>query len=187
MNKSQKITLGILAAVFIPWNRLFATSNNGNLVYNDIVNTLAKDPKRTYATRSLSSIRQIVIHHSATTSGSAAAYAKYHVENRGWPGIGYHFVIDKDGTINLTNYLETISYHVSGQNTRSIGICLTGNFDIQQPTTAQLNSVVRLIRFLSDQLGRLPIKGHNDYAAKSCPGNNISTQYIEQLAYNSVA
>lgn len=187
MTKSQKILLGVLAAVIVPWNRLLAsTGSSSTIVYNDIVGALPTNPNKRYATRALSEIRQIVIHHSATTSGSAAAYAKYHIEARGWPGIGYHFVIDKDGTINLTNYLETVSYHVSGQNTRSIGVCLTGNFDVQQPTTPQLNSLVRLIRHLGTRFGQLPIKEHNDFAAKSCPGENVSADYITQLAYGQI-
>ena len=69
-----------------------------------------------------------MIHHSATDDGSPEAYARYHVQTRGWPGIGYHFVIQKDGGIYQTNRLDTISYHVSGQNTNSIGICGTGKW-----------------------------------------------------------
>lgn len=187
MRQSEKITLAVLAAVLIPWSRLLGQrSGETEILYNDLVNSLPRNPNERYATRSLSQIQQIVIHHSATNSGSAAAYANYHVEHRGWPGIGYHFVIDKDGTINQTNYLETVSYHVSGQNTRSIGICLTGNFDVQEPTASQINSLVRLIQHLSTQLGRLPLKEHNDFAAKSCPGENLSAAYITQLAYGNL-
>lgn len=136
-----------------------------------------------YSKRSIYSIDKIVIHHSATTDGSPEAYANYHVNTRGWPGIGYHFVIQKDGQVFQTNYLDTVSYHTSGQNTRSIGICLTGNYDSQQPPAAQMEALINLVRYLAKFLGRLAIHGHNEFSGKTCPGNNINVQTIENLAY----
>ncbi len=136
-----------------------------------------------YSKRSISSIDKIVIHHSATNSGTPKAYANYHVNTRGWPGIGYHFVIQKDGSVFQTNYLDTVSYHTSGQNTRSIGICLTGNYDSQQPPALQLDALINLIRYLAKFLGRLDIHGHNDFSSKSCPGDHINVQTISNLAY----
>lgn len=144
-------------------------------------NILPRSIWKSYSTRSLSQINQVVIHHSATASGSPEAYAKYHVYQNEWPGIGYHYVIAKDGEIVQTQPLRVISYHTSGQNTRSIGICLTGNYDTQQPPAVQIEATVKLIRWLEKKelKQELNIAGHNEYSAKSCPGSNVSVGYIE--------
>jgi len=140
----------------------------------DIVNSLPKSSTQTYSTRNLSQINKIVVHHSATTSGTPESYARYHIDTRNFPAIAYHYVIQQDGTVYQTNYLNTISWHTAGENTSSIGICLTGNFDVQQPFPAQMRSLNALIASLKKQLGNnLQIKGHRDYSTKTCPGNNI--------------
>ena len=107
-------------------------TQDNDIVIKDIVNQLPRDYSQSYNTRSLSQITQFVIHHSATTSGSAAAYANFHTEptdyqdvivngetvrknfgGRGWPGIGYHYVIDKDGTvIGIHNSLTNSTGHI---------------------------------------------------------------------------
>ena len=149
-----------------------------------IENQVYRLPKalfKSYGSRSLDKIEQVVIHHSATENGTPEAYAHYHVHNNGWPGIGYHYVISKGGKIVQTQRLKTVSYHTSGQNTRSVGICLTGNYDTQSPPSVQLDSCVKLIKYLEDRLGRnLAIAGHKEYSAKSCPGSKVNVNEIEQ-------
>ncbi|WP_209123684.1 hypothetical protein [Alkalihalobacillus sp. BA299] len=46
---------------------------------------------------------------SATKTGSADAFARYHVNSLGWPGIGYHYVVDKEGSISWCHDLEVVS------------------------------------------------------------------------------
>ncbi|HKK77087.1 MAG TPA: peptidoglycan recognition family protein [Saprospiraceae bacterium] len=153
------------------------------LLVKDLTGKLPRGKGKSYEKRALEQIDRIVIHHSATNDGSPEAYALYHVETRGWPGIGYHFVIQKDGGIYQTNRLETISYHVSGQNTNSIGICLTGNYDQQQPPIAQLQACAQLIASLRQNfVQELTLRAHADFSAKSCPGKNINLEEIGRLA-----
>ena len=156
-----------------------------------IENQVYRLPKalfKRYDTRSLEKIEQVVIHHSATESGSPESYALYHIHNNGWPGIGYHYVISKAGKIVQTQRLKTVSYHTSGQNTRSVGICLTGNYDTQSPPTVQLDSCVKLIKYLEDKLGRpLAIAGHNEYGTKSCPGSKVNVNLIQQRVKGLIA
>lgn len=137
----------------------------------DLRNSITRHPSKRFGKRSLTRINKLIVHHSATTSGSAAAFARYHVNSLGWPGIGYHFVIDKDGTINQTNGLDDVSYHVSGQNTASVGVCCVGHYDQQDPPRAQLDSLVLLLKYLKGTLPGVTIKGHRDYSSKTCPGN----------------
>ncbi|MFS1519454.1 peptidoglycan recognition family protein [Bacillus sp. SCS-151] len=67
------------------------------------------------------------MHHSLTKEGSAEAFANYHVSTHNWPGIGYHFVILKDGTIVWCHNPGVMSYHVGDSNKHAIGICLVGD------------------------------------------------------------
>lgn len=54
---------------------------------------------------------------------------------------GYHFVVLPDGTIETGRYLSEIGAHVSGQNSRSIGICYVGDWmpTAKPPTHARRN------------------------------------------------
>ena len=47
----------------------------------------------------------------------------------GWAGIGYHFVIRKDGTIERGRPLSVVGAHAQGDNLHTIGICMAGNFE----------------------------------------------------------
>jgi N-acetyl-anhydromuramyl-L-alanine amidase AmpD len=151
----------------------------------NITNSLPRHPDKDYAKRDLSAIDQIVIHHSATPEDTTAlSIANYHVgpnhiSDDGIPGIAYHFLIDVKGQILQVNELTTISWHTSGQNTRSIGICLIGNFDEISPSKAHYKSLIYLIRYLRKKLGPLEIAGHNEYANKSCPGDQIDWELIQ--------
>jgi len=140
----------------------------------DITDLLPKHQDKTYGTRTLQEIRSIVIHHTAAAPNvGPEAIARYQVTQRGWPAIGYHFVVMPDGTIYQTNRLETISYHARSANQTSAGIALTGNFMGVGPTNAQLEGAGKLLAYLLKRLG-LPcesIKAHKDLVATACPGD----------------
>lgn len=133
-----------------------------------------------YPKRDLTQISEIVIHHSAADGQTAWDYARYHTETRDWPGIGYHYVIDPDGTINQTNHLTSISNHVSGANSRAVGICLSGDLDSHPMSSQQQRSVKRLIRSLQIKLpNQLQIKAHKDYSSTSCPGSHTDISQFQ--------
>ncbi|WP_183163756.1 peptidoglycan recognition protein family protein [Alteribacter keqinensis] len=131
-----------------------------------------------YGRRQLQDIDRIAIHHSGTLEGSAASFARYHVDALGWPGIGYHYVISKDGSVRTSNELETVSYHVSGSNRRAVGICLIGNFTREKLPTAQRRSAENLVLTLMNMLF-LPVNavlGHREFSghkSNQCPGLNM--------------
>lgn len=131
----------------------------------------------------------IVVHHTALDSGSAKSIDRLH-RNRGFDGLGYHFVIDNG--LGGPNGRVEVGYRWQRQekgahcrvkandsnywNERTIGICLVGNFENTRPTKAQYDSLARLIRFLQDRY-RIPtskIKGHGDIKATKCPGKYFS-------------
>jgi hypothetical protein len=140
----------------------------------DVVYDLPRHAERRYETRPLAQIRQLVIHHTAVDpSVDVDAIARKHVD-LGWPGIGYHFVIETDGRIFQTNDLTTVSFHARQANATTLGIAFSGNFDVDVPTGAQLESGGRLCAFLLRELS-LPlenVRGHRAFVATECPGRN---------------
>jgi hypothetical protein len=134
--------------------------------------------------------KHVVIHHTATGSGSVESINAAHMKNKDksgnpWLGIGYHFVIGNgdgmpDGAIEPTFRWRTqIQGAHAGStnkdyNERGIGICLVGNFEKSPPTAAQRRSVRLLVQTLRAEY-RIPassVVGHRDIRASSteCPG-----------------
>lgn len=130
--------------------------------------------------------RYIVIHHSATPTGSAAAFHRHHRNENGWDGLGYDFVIGNgrgsgDGVVEVGyRWKQQLTGAHAGKgrndsnvmNETGIGICLVGDFDKAPPTAAQVRALERLVAFLQSYCG-IPaerILGHADVRDTSCPG-----------------
>jgi len=76
-------------------------------------------------------IEEIIIHCSATPEGrdvSTEEIRQWHLD-RGWSDIGYHFVVELDGTVYDGRPLEIAGAHARGHNSQSIGICYVGGVD----------------------------------------------------------
>jgi hypothetical protein len=130
--------------------------------------------------------RYIVVHHSATATGSADEFDRMH-KAKGWDELGYHFVIGNgtgtgDGEVEVGGRWPKQKHgahtKVTGHpeyNDLGIGICLVGNFDITHPTEAQMQSLARVIRFLMDRydVPRSRIYGHGQLKPTDCPGRNF--------------
>ncbi|AVM23283.1 N-acetylmuramoyl-L-alanine amidase [Bacillus pumilus] len=129
--------------------------------------------KGRYSNVSVNAKTDIAVHHSLTKTGNSAAFANYHVGNHGWPGVAYHFVILKDGTIEWNHDLGIKSYHVGNSNSFAIGICLVGDFRSEKPTTAQETNFRALVTALKKDMPNYKrTRGHNEfpgYSWKACP------------------
>ena len=115
-------------------------------------------------------IKQIIVHCSATKEGQdfkAKDIKRWHLE-RGFTDIGYHYVVDLDGTIEEGRSLELIGAHTKGQNRDSIGICYVGGLDASgEPkdtrTTQQKAALWLLIKKLRERFGNIPVYPHYKY------------------------
>lgn len=137
--------------------------------------------KSSHIIRSLNVITRIIIHHSATSSGDVQSFHRYHIDNNGWYGVGYHYVILKDGTVQQGRPLDVQGAHAGGNNADSIGICLVGNFETEQPTAAQYQALADLISFVESLLGRsLSIQLHSDVNNTACPGKNFDYTNVDE-------
>lgn len=120
------------------------------------------------------STKRAIIHHSASQDVTANTIHTWH-KNQGWAGIGYHFVIRSNGAIERGRPEHTIGSHSgSNGNIDSIGIVLTGNFEADNPTDTQLDSLVWLLKdYLFPKYAQLTVIGHKDVMATACPGKNF--------------
>ena len=129
----------------------------------------------------------IIIHHSATRMGSAEVFDAAHRSRGMINGLAYHFVIDNGTEGKADGFIETgprwIKQMHGGHcrqayiNERGIGICLVGNFSVDQPTSKQLDSLALLIHGLQEQF-HIPndhILGHGEVIGEfsECPGSQF--------------
>lgn len=120
------------------------------------------------------STKRAIIHHSASPDVTASTIHGWHL-GQGWIGIGYHFVIRSGGAIERGRAEHIMGSHSGPKgNGDSIGIVLTGNFERDTPTAAQMESLVWLLRdYLFPKYGQLQVMGHKDVMATACPGKNF--------------
>ena len=130
-------------------------------------------------------IRQIILHYSETPEGKDFGSKDIDLwhKQKGWKGIGYHYVIKLDGTIEIGRPLDQIGSHCHGQNKDSIGICYIGGkrnaYLCDTRNKAQKESLNKLIKELRDMFSdnHLLVFGHNDYSDKVCPGFDAKREY----------
>ena len=117
---------------------------------------------------------KIVIHHADASTCNAHMIHQWHLA-RGWSGMGYHFLVRKEGGIVETGRpINTIGAHCTGQNSDSVGICFEGDFDKETMTNEQLQTGRELIAYLRGIYGQnIRIVRHKDLMATDCPGKNF--------------
>lgn len=126
-------------------------------------------------------INKIIIHCTASKEGqdlTVEQIDKMH-RQKGWAGIGYHFVIYRDGTIHDGRDINRIGAHTSGYNTGSIGVCYVGGLDKNgKPkdtrTIQQKNSLYSLVSKLMLMYDIKEVKGHRDYSPDKDGDGKIS-------------
>ena len=132
-------------------------------------------------------ITLLIVHCSAVRPGqrsSAKDINGWHRE-KGWNGIGYHYVVRRDGSIELGRPLEEVGAHCVGHNSHSIGICYEGGLDEHgEEADTRTPEQKRALRKLLEELhGRFPkalIVGHHDLnPGKKCPCYDVVSEYID--------
>lgn len=124
----------------------------------------------------LTNPQYIIIHHTEEVGWNIYKVDEYH-KSLGWNGIGYNYFIEEDGRVEEARGMN-IGAHTIGFNNKSIGICLSGNFDFDYPSNEQIESLYKLCNYFmniyniekSRVLGHREINGVN----KSCPGYNFN-------------
>lgn len=131
-------------------------------------------------------ISEIIIHCSATKAGQDFRAKDIDIWHRarGWRKIGYHYVIDLDGTIEEGRKEHEIGAHCRDHNAQSIGICYVGGLNwLGMPadtrTNRQKHSLWKLITELKERYPNATVHGHNEFARKACPCFNVKEWLLE--------
>ena len=134
-------------------------------------------------------INEVILHCSATPEGKdfkAKDIKTMHVK-QGWSDIGYHFIVDLDGTIEPGRDIDKIGAHCLNHNANSIGVCYIGGCDKNMQakdtrTQAQKDALLDLVYLLLLQyhLTINNVHAHYEYEKnKACPSYTI-TQFREE-------
>lgn len=129
-------------------------------------------------------ITKIIVHCSDTPEGrddKAADIRRWH-KARGFNDIGYHYVVDLDGTIEPGRDVTIAGAHTTGHNADSIGVCYIGGADTDMKakdtrTEEQKTALRLLLKYLVQKYPGAKIYGHRDFANKSCPSFDARTEY----------
>lgn len=103
---------------------------------------------------------------------------QWHLD-RGWSGVGYHFVIRRDGTVENGRGINEVGAHARGYNYESVGICLAGGRGLDgMPednfTDVQMESLDFLIESLKGDYPYAEVLGHTELDHhKACPSFDV--------------
>lgn len=134
---------------------------------------------------------KIIVHHTGgsdrnpmadTSHHTATQVEKWHM-SKGWEGIGYTYFIQSNGIIYKGRPEKYHGAHTQGQNTKSIGICLAGNFDATLPTEKQTEALLGLVKDIMGRhnIDKRDIYPHRAFANKSCFGNKLNDNWVQKL------
>jgi hypothetical protein len=142
----------------------------------------------------------IIVHNSGTRQGNARVFDYYHRNVRRMVnGLAYHFVIGNgtssgNGQIEIGNrwrrQINGGHVHSDYLNNISLGICLVGDFNRDQPTRAQLDSCEELIRYLRTRCGKIDrryaiVRPHKEMNppqwATDCPGDDFPYSWFRRF------
>lgn len=133
----------------------------------------------------LRQIKEIIIHCSATDPSANFTVNdidRWH-RQRGWNGIGYHYVVNPDGTVDHGRSELISGAHCYGHNKNSIGICYIGGLSNNIPsdtrTVSQRHSLLLLIKALIRRYPQAKVYGHRDFTNKACPCFDATSEYSQ--------
>jgi hypothetical protein len=98
------------------------------------------------------------------------------MDGQDWPDLAYHVIIGVDGTVyegrDPAYRGDTgTSYDTTGH----FLVVVEGDFEVDLPTPAQLDSLATVLAWAAERFGASPgtISGHRDHAATLCPGRHL--------------
>ena len=132
----------------------------------------------------------IMINHSLTKDTQTVSWGAiqtYHISERNWDDIGYHWGVENAygnflAMLGRQEYEPAAACYQDGMNRKAIHICCVGNFDEQKVPDGMLTVLIkRLIKPIMERhdIHRDNIVFHREYAEyKSCPGNNFTKEML---------
>lgn len=128
-------------------------------------------------------IKKIIVHHSASPPNTTVAQIDEWHKARGWKGIGYHWVLLENGQWEAGRKENTAGAHTKGHNKDSIGVCVTGNFELYHMPAPRFACLMDLLGSLVQRhdLKWSDIYVHKDFAPTACCGRFLEQQLRQAL------
>lgn len=136
-------------------------------------------------------IDEVILHCTATPwqrEVDIEEIRRWHTQGNKWADVGYHYLIQHDGCLQVGRQLEVAGAHTKGHNSHSVGVAYAGGIkEDGSPgdtmTPEQEETFEHLFFALQLVLGKpLLLSGHNDYNEhKSCPGFKVSEKWANSL------
>jgi hypothetical protein len=136
-------------------------------------------------------INKAIIHCSDSTWGDSEVINYWHVIDKGFDEIGYHYVIlnghrfgkkyrpEDNGLIETGRNIEVIGAHCKGYNTGSIGICLIGKHHFSQKQLESFSGLIAELR-IKHNITSADVFGHYEFSdEKTCP--NMTSEFLRRL------
>ena len=122
-------------------------------------------------------INNVIIHCTDTYADmdiGIDTVRQWHVNERKWSDVGYHFLIRRSGELEVGRAEQVAGAHAAGKNKHSIGVALVGGkgHGKELPTNftvTQWSALEQLVRDLVDRYPKAEVIGHNDCSPKTCP------------------
>jgi hypothetical protein len=137
--------------------------------------------------------QRLTIHHTVTPNNDSLSMParvrqiqNFHINNRGWCDIGYHFLIGQDGEVYQGRVENIIGAHAAGANANNVGISFVGTFTASSPPDAMMQAAARILGSLGQTYGirldRTKVQGHRQVGntQTSCPGDALYAE-LESL------
>lgn len=161
----------------------------------DIRDKLPRHPTKKWKTRK--NIDTIVVHCSDGSSQDPVSYARFHItpspdnhlSTSGAPGLAYHDLITKDGTVYHCNLYSDSTWHAKFYNDRSVGVCMAFRPETENPSGDQIMALFEHVAQLCLWLKVSPnrVFGHRELPwmfkifhdgskgyLKTCPGMQVN-------------
>lgn len=133
---------------------------------------------------------QIIWHHTGVQSANRQADGvNTSHKKRGFPKSslgfygGYHVLIERDGGVVQFREDNEIGAHVKHHNINSLGIGMSGNFNVEKPSAAQAIAFIKVLADWSKAYGISPRKilPHRELSATDCPGTLMDDKWATAL------
>lgn len=128
---------------------------------------------------------RLTLHHTAVLLESddlsparLRRHQDWHMDDPGhnFPDLAYHFMVDRRGNIFEGRKVRfrgdtATEYDTTGH----FLVCCEGDYEQQEPTPEQMESVAGLFAWAAQRWDIKPnlVRGHGDYAGTTCPGTNL--------------
>ncbi|GAA4685938.1 hypothetical protein GCM10023198_00050 [Promicromonospora umidemergens] len=142
-------------------------------------------------------LQAMYVHHTAGTNSYSRSQSSaivrgiyaYHTRSRGWPDIGYQFLVDRFGRIFQGRtgavYDNPVGAQAGGFNTGTIGVSAIGSFDTARPSSALITGMVRVYAWKAYQYGINPWgttvltdRGTAGDTSRTSPGDRVRVPSI---------